>query len=94
MSGSIIGEDRVDIVQLTNGSINASIPRGTNEGAAWKGAVVGSKLAFRFANRDSGGYMTIAADGRSMKGHGREFGSSGCHNYGIECGLAQGLRVH
>jgi hypothetical protein len=68
LGGSFSGTDFVDLVQLADGRITATLS-GVDRDSTWEGVVVGKEVHFRFANRSlSGGVLVLDGGGRAMCG--------------------------
>ncbi|MBX3231762.1 MAG: hypothetical protein KIT84_42725 [Labilithrix sp.] len=83
--GAREGTDWVNLVQLADGKITATIAVGVDRGATWEGAVVHDELRFRFSRVTSGGVLKIDPGGRALTGEGQSFADGQCHRWTLTC---------
>jgi hypothetical protein len=86
LGGAYTGTDYVDLVQLVDGHITATLT-GSDRNATWTGSVVGDEVRFQFAgNAADGGTLKLDPSGRAMVGNGVTFTDRGeCTQWTMTC---------
>lgn len=86
LGGAYKGTDYVDLVQLADGRITATVS-GSDRNSTWSGAVVGEDVNFRFSDTTaSGGALKLDPSGRAMLGNGYTFTEGGeCLTWTMTC---------
>lgn len=86
LGGVYSGTDYVDLVQLADGQITATVS-GADRNNTWTGAVVGETVNFKFAGTtSSGGALKLDASGKAMLGQGFTFTDGGeCLQWTLTC---------
>ncbi|MBX3233868.1 MAG: hypothetical protein KIT84_31455 [Labilithrix sp.] len=87
IGGTWTGTDHMNIVQLADGKITATITGGPDASRTWSGAVVGSELQFRYADDSySGGRLKLDPGGRAMTGDAVAMNKGGdCKPFTLTC---------
>ncbi|MDP3498856.1 MAG: hypothetical protein Q8S33_00935 [Myxococcales bacterium] len=85
LGGGGVGTDNVDLVQLADGHIAATVS-GSDRNTTWSGVVSGNKVHFRFEGvAAAGGTLKLDPSGRAMIGEGHTFDGSVCRDWTLTC---------
>ena len=84
--GTYTGSDYVDLVQLADGKLTATVS-GVDRNATWEGSVVADEVHFRWTGVDaSGATLRIDPSGKAMIGDGHTFTDGGeCLSWKLTC---------
>ena len=84
--GTYTGSDYVDLVQLADGHLTATV-NGVDRNSTWDGSLVGDEVHFRWTGVDaSGATLRLDPSGKAMIGEGHTFTDGGeCLSWKLTC---------